>query len=454
MAEALQREFSLPVLKVRLDDRSGEPTVRVQLVVNERGLQTVVEEQVESLAAFGFPRGPERKRVDPQLSVPPRITDWVASWVRDELLPNAAGGELGALWLHLVKPYGLLGAVPWERKLQPACGIPFLRLPDVLPGSERPCTSFEVALCATAPSKLGVSTTARMVPDVAGAIALGVGDRVRLHVFADAKMAEELEGDLAGSPPGAVVVHRPPLDFDTAKRKTFESAWLQWIRDATRGGVLDAVHFIVHGYSLGTEGAILTARSPSARGRAFPQAVQAAELRSFLTRVGAASVGFTAPVDNGSPFGLLRLVDDLGSLRAGPVVLHEPSHARTPLVLADAYRLLAQEQPGRPPADPSLVLFVQPQQIAGIRPDDARPVLGYPLVRSEAVQEQFRRPDTPLWVAAAEQYIKENEADLIRFRESLVDHPPTRTQIAHYAGVESALHRIRGVVDKHAEAGL
>lgn len=454
MAEALQREYSLPVLKVRLDQSSGEPTARLQLVVNEQGAQAVIEEQVESLAAFGFPRVPEQKRIDPELFVPHAIVEMTASWIREELVPNAAGGELGALWLHLVKPYGLLGAVPWERQLQPACGVPILRLPDVLPGSERPCTSFEVALCATAPGERGARSTAWMVPDIAEAIAHGVGPPLRLHVFADEDGAEGLERELEARLPGAAKVHAPPHDFHRTGRKTFESAWLQWIRDETRGGVVDAVHFIVHGYSLGTEGAIVTTRSPHAGDRDFPQAVQAAELRSFLTRVGVAAVGFTAPADNASPFGLLRLVDDLGSLRAGPVLLHDPTQAASPTVLADAYRLLSQDGPGRPPGDPSLVLFVQPQQIAGVRPHDANPVVGYPLVRSEAVQEHFRRPDTPQWVAAAEQYIKENEADLIRYREATADHPPTRAQIAHYAGVESALHRIRDVVDKHAAAEL
>lgn len=291
------------------------------------------------------------------------------------------------------------------------------------------------------------------------AIAAGVGQRVRLHVFADPIARDELEHALDDLPVRDVIVHRTNDDFESPLRRERvpQNLWLRWIHQAMKGQTLDAVHFITHGAALGGDGAILTTRSPTSESREYPEPVQARELRTFLTQVGALVAGFTAPVDNYSGFGLLRVVDDLGAMRAGPVLLHDAGAmgADRAEVLAEAYRLLAGRDPGWAPAHPSLVLFVQPRQLQGISAAEAPPELASERLRSSAaVGAHFERSDTPQWLSAAERFISDSEADLRRFQQSMRGQSPTRAQEAHYAGVEVALGKIRDVVDRHAQARL
>lgn len=76
-----------------------------------------------------------------ELALPTRVT---AHWTPTSQLPPNFVGELShrleniglaaglPLWLHLVKPYGFLGAVDWESALVGELHRPLLRLPDFL----------------------------------------------------------------------------------------------------------------------------------------------------------------------------------------------------------------------------------------------------------------------------------------------------------------------------------
>ncbi|MGD0456002.1 MAG: hypothetical protein ABSB69_20645, partial [Solirubrobacteraceae bacterium] len=286
MAELLQREYSLPILRVSLVQDGPTPVAGIELVVNEHGAQRVEAGMKCALDMLGF-----GERIDsddePHLSVPPNIGAWIAARAYELT-------EDGPLWLHLKKPYGLLGAVPWERDVQPLLQIPLLRLPDVLPERPRSGSTFHVALCVPSALSAAPMLTSEMVPAVVRALANGVGDRLRLHVFADIESPRTLERDLLAAGAGETIVHRPERDVstDAPYGRHSQDAWLRWIRHEMDGQALDAVHFIAHGCALGTEGAILTT---SSTGRGGSQTLQAAELRTFLTQVGAPVAGFTAP---------------------------------------------------------------------------------------------------------------------------------------------------------------
>lgn len=469
MAQILQRRYSLPVVRITVDTVEGEPRADLCLVVNVDGRQEIQSQSTFDLAAFGCVDNPGTG--DPDLRVPDPVCAWVADWVahlRAGSPQDASAGPAGAsrgpaaLWLHFVRPHGSLGAVPWERDLQPRVGMPLLRLPDVLPDPDRSGSTFDVALVATSVHSEGLSAGARTAPDVARAIAEGVGPRLRLHVFVESEAYAPVEEALAGLAAREVTVHRAgPVPPETPRTRTtpvppasapaVDNAWLRWVRRAMGGLTLDAVHFVLQGFSLGYDGALLTPSSPAWSDRGLPRTLQAGELLGFLNQVGALSATFTRPTDNHSDHGLRQLVDELSLLRAGPVVLHDPRLDPELMDLREAYRFLSAPGQARAPATPSLVMCVQPHRVLRELDDVEMPPGDLALRSSPAVKEQFERDRTPMWLSAAERYIEQWESDLIKFRRSSAERSPTPVEVSYYAGVETALHKIRDVVNRHAE---
>ena len=52
------------------------------------------------------------------------------------------------VWLHLAKPYGWLGTLPWEAALEEQTGKPVLRLPDFLERPRENVVSLDVVVCS------------------------------------------------------------------------------------------------------------------------------------------------------------------------------------------------------------------------------------------------------------------------------------------------------------------
>ena len=73
---------------------------------------------------------------------------------------------------------------------------------------------------------------------------------------------------------------------------------------------------------------------------------------------------------------------------------------------------------------------------------------------ADAVKEHFEREETPMWLSAAERYLEQQQGELIRYRQSLDARTPTPSEQAYYAGVESAIRKVRHVVDKYAQEAL
>jgi hypothetical protein len=76
------------------------------------------------------------------------------------------------------------------------------------------------------------------------------------------------------------------------------------------------------------------------------------------------------------------------------------------------------------------------------------------LAPSYAVAEHFEREDTPAWLAAAESYFDQQQADLLRFEQSKRRRNATKAEEAYYAGVRQALEEARAVINQHAEQTL
>jgi hypothetical protein len=428
----------LPVITAELSTVTGRPVVEFCLVVNTAGTQEIRDRLTVGLSEFGWSK--DTADDDVELSVPPLVRDWAGEWANLNL--NADD----VVWLHLVKPYGALGAIPWERDLQPALRRPLLRLSDVLPNPNRTSRFFDVALVVTAPEAVGPSTWIGAA--VARAIAAGIGGRLRLQIFADPEVADQITEGIDEFAIGDFKVNRYEREASRREGKERQNEWLRWIRHTMRRRPLDAVHFVLHGAQLGSDGVVLMPVTPAGSREGFAS-VQPAELSAFLTQVGALVVGFTRPPDNTSDYGLRRLADELGANRAGPVILHEPGGDPMLSELADCYRFVASPIPAMPAASPQLMLYAQPSQIA--RLSSGNQPFESTLADSPAVQRQFERDDPPVWVVAAQRYIEAKVAELLRFEQAKRLEPWTPAEIAYYAGVESGLEKVRGVVERHVE---
>jgi hypothetical protein len=450
MAQEIQRMYGLPVVALRLGEEYGWPGVDVSLVDNRDGTQHVLGRQFFTLDAFGFNHGWDDVSVP--LAVPGALTAWVAQWA-DSMLPRT--GSAATVWLHLVKPYGYLGAVPWERDLQPALSRPLLRIPDAFPTQDRASRFFDVAIIATTPAPEGPSSALDLAPAVAQALAEGVGERLRLHVFADLEARAMLRQRLEGLKVRSSTVY--DLDAEHAAEPPGEvrNGWLRWVRRAMTGSNLDAVHFVVHGNALDQDGAILTTLEPDSPTRPWPVSVQSGELRTFLNQVGALVAGFSRPRGNYSDFGLRRLVDDLSAVRSGPVLLHDPELDPGSTALADCYRFLTWPTPSEPPSSPGLTLMAQPRQVYPAGSSSLTTSRGDDLpLAGASVVEHFAREETPMWLAAAERYLEHQQGELLSFRQAASERQPTPSEQAYYSGVESAIRQVRGIIDRHAEAAL
>lgn len=443
MAEALQREWSLPVVKVILEASSADPQVRIRLLTHHDGQPTLEGEWTHLASEFGS-WSSERGR-GPEVHLPQEALERIVEWVHNRL------GSRAELWLHLVKPYAYLGALDWEGELQPALGVPLLRLPDVFPIPAIHRSVLTVAVCASGPAVKGPPPALEALPLIARAFA-GFGREVRLQIFAD-----EAAGTIAGLPEleGVTVeVHNPTDAVTTADMwPGVVNPWLRWML-AARDDATDVVHFVGHGYYGNEQGWLALADAPKGD-RWSASHIGSTELASFLTSMGAAAVGFSNPPDNYSPAGLRALVDALGASRAGPVLLHSPESDPDGAQLQGAYGFLFGEQGRRPPANPSLLFYCQPDRlprkvVRGLEPIKAETPID-DLGATSSVRDYFagQAAGQPKWVAVAERFLDQHRANLLRNRTSSQD-PTTETPLDAYSeGVEAALRKIRGIVDRN-----
>lgn len=288
MAEWLKQQYDVTVLKVQL--LRTRPNVRftLQAKVNER--LTDIESWKSDTRDMGFT---ETAASDDYRTVTGNLSQAmlaaVAKW------KTIRSGR--PLWVHLMKPYGVLRFVPWERSLA-ALGVPVLMLPDfIFPPLRETQSALQVALCGSAP----LSREDRSVCEAMEAVSRRILDAspraTRLHVFADSQLTQRLRDEFSTQgrlnvdvfvydPEGAASYVNPDSPSKTTDAGDLRSPWLLWMRDALRKQSIDVMHFVCHGYLRRDRGAMLFAQSPVERtDRYLAGPVGQAELGNF--RMGA-----------------------------------------------------------------------------------------------------------------------------------------------------------------------
>jgi hypothetical protein len=459
MAELLARIWSLGVLRVELDVEPEIPQVHCSLVITRDGERVTVDDVRFTMSEFGaFGSAAKSRARELDVGVPQGLFDEVNRWCE--------GGrtELPILWLNLRKPYGQLGAVPWE-KLEVGTEIPVLRLPDVLPDIAPPTGSIDVAICAGWPedgytSSSGTNTLRSVIEAIRD-----VGRPVRFHIFSNQgahhAIGEDEPDVRVESYEPALLTHDRPRTQRTARSGPV-NPWLMWMLSSLEARGFDFVHFIGHGYLSGDRGALALPGTPTDNTSIIQ--IEARQLLEFLPRVGAYGAAFTALEQNRSKTGLRLLADALGSRRAGPVLMTDASRN----VVAETttgYRLmLGDADIGEFPETESLLLYVQPEVLLTRETGDIASDTGLGFLFSEAATERsaslahsetvdsFKRATTaegtPGWASVISRFVEQKEADLA----SASRGAPEGAQEAYARGANDALSKISEIAKRHLES--
>lgn len=474
-------------MAVRIASENGLVTLRVR--VQPRGREVAAQLQLVSYLE-GNPRELQDWWLDSSmLGLPARIG---AHWQPTRVLPaevlqglHAAVADLGLapglpLWLHLVKPFGVLGALDWEAALVPTLGRPLLRLPDFLELTREDSSLLDVALVCSEPVSEPRLNPPQVLQDVVAAVLAGSRRaHTTIHLFPDEAYHDGLCARFAHEP--RVVVHDPQgarphgvapraEGVGAADTGELQSPWLKWMRDSMKGRSLDAVHFVCHGCITDQRPALALAESPlSNRDRLDARYVGVRELAAFLTQVGAWSAVFSSPPGNYSEAGLRLLADSLAQARPGPVLFHTLDAPGPAPELQAMYGFLYAPAPSPVPEQHSWFAYCQPSLIAGLAPvAPQRPRRGETALNLNRAlfEASFVAPRSsrglrslgpaatpepaPSWVSAAQRYVEQQAQQLQQDRPEDVDATAARV-----AGeVERTLAQLQSIVGGIARGTL
>jgi hypothetical protein len=280
-------------------------------------------------------------------------------------------GHEGPLWIHLVKPYGLLGGVAWEKLLKKS-SHPLLRLPDAL--ASKPLATpnkLNVVLCAglaKCPAK-----DAPVLTEIVAQSILQLLPKRDVHIWVFANTGDQADFNQLTSLASRVHVV-DPMAWPGSLMSTSSLAstsgatgpvhpWLEWMEWTMSAIEVDVVHFLCDGYLASEGGQLAFSGTPHNREAPSPF-VGAAELSQFMLRIGAWSLAFTAPPLNPSALGLRVLCDRFAQTRPGPVMYHALKDDFDARQLEDAYAFLYLSDYTVIQTMPAIALCCQPELVA------------------------------------------------------------------------------------------
>lgn len=469
MAVKIATENGLVTLRVRVRPRERGITAELQLVSYIGGSMHELSAWWLNSTELGLPTRLNPHWV-PTRSLPPEVTHGLRAALDD--LGLAPGLPL---WLHLVKPYGFLGALDWEAALVPALGRPLLRLPDFLERQRENRTMLDVALVCSEPVSEPRLNPPQVLQDVVAAVLAGSRrPRTTIHIFPDEAYHDSLRNTFAPEPRVAVHDPRGAQAHGVSPRGgvpadevgELQSPWLKWMRDSMKGHSLDAVHFVCHGFVADQRPALALAESPlSNRDRLDARYVGVGELAAFLTQVGAWSAVFSSPPGNYSEAGLRLLADTLAQTRPGPVLYHTLGAPGPDPALQAMYGFLYAPVPSSVPCQDRWFTYCQPALIDTLAsPSRAAPAAAALDANSslfESVSAAPRRTrgpaaappapaEAPSWVSAAQRYVEQQSLQLQRDNRSDDDDATSRVSNE----VERTLAKLQSIVGGIAKGTL
>lgn len=245
-------------------------------------------------------------------------------------LANIEDASSRVLWLKLVRPYGFLGLIPWERSLDDCFDRPLLRLPDFPERPSERTDILETAIIvdpAPGTSQLDIVRRVRVVTESI----LGGSSRTttRVHIFTRVDWIPTL-GVLANDP--RVTVHNPIVELPSRAENSEtqlsdalplrSAAWSGWIAGTLAGRGLDAVHLICRTQWSDAGADLLLSNSPRQDEKTgVLQALDPEELNLLLNRAGAWAIIFL-PETQVQQRSTAYFADAFAQRRPGAVLFH------------------------------------------------------------------------------------------------------------------------------------
>jgi hypothetical protein len=408
MAEMLKTRYGLLALKVALDAVRGEPTVEFTVERHRLGEAMEPFSVQRPLDGLGVPEelvnGPT-----PPFDLPADLVEQLL-----EALQHADPDE--PLWLHLVKPYGHLGALPWERVLLEATGRPVVRLPDFLESPREDKSMLEAAIICDLDFDQDPAMGPAFCAVLSAWLAASGRERVRVHVFA----SNGLPCTEAWAADERVVLHPPGLLEGC--EAPFQDPWSYWIGQGLDGRALDAIHLICRADVSNGRSTVALSR-PYGRDDHSPITfVSPSELASGLAQTGAWCLVATGPPDGSCDAALRHFVDSVAQARPGPALFHRFEKAAIERELCPAFATLFSDWPGEPAPLRDAFLYCQPdlvmRNLEAMPPSATAPVDHnadlFASGPASAGPEADDAGSIPNWVAAAQRFAETAALDACR----------------------------------------
>lgn len=410
--DRLQQAYGLRVLQLRMDSASGEGKAVFNLTLGRDEDVAILTSPIEDIGLPPTSRlgiEGEAGLEESRFSIPERIL------ITLKVLLGEGERRYEPLWIRLSAPRGLLTAVPWERLLQPALGIPVFRLPQHLICPHAPPAGLDFVIC------LGSSASTRddqvtWCHDLIRHMPASLEQAVTYHVFAEEAVRQSLEARRMQFGTG----HRintykwpdKPVEAEVSPTHHGENCWLLWMKEVLGSRTADNIHFLCDGYRIRDEGALILAEPDSGKRNLIAgRLVFSCELVDFLEEIGTWSVTFTSTPAESSAAGIRMLHDRVAQQRPGPTIFHDMDYPGNLDALRDAYEFLYMP-PARPPDSGALSIYCHPLWTTGAPADveSLRQLQQYTL--DGKVGNLLTSKSPPVWLASAQRKFEATAGDL------------------------------------------
>lgn len=371
---------------------------------------------------------PDRAHDSSVLSLPLQLQDGLKAGLA---LMNPAADR--PLWLDLVRPYGFLGILQWERVLSELLARPVLRLPDFLVRPRENTDVLEAAILFDPPPSIAPDNAVDQLKLIVGELLAG-SPRVqtRLHIFPNAACATELANPSVKLDKRARIHAASEITGASAEGPGFVSPWFDWICAALEGQSLDAVHFVCRTRATESAALLLLSRSPHAAEAQTLTPADIGDVGAALARLGAWAAMFSPPAGDNDGAAMAFVADTLAQSRPGSVLFH-PAARDCMQDLRESFRFLFSPEPSHSPKLARGFLYCQPESVAahaGFNAKIASSVLPSELpelAKQAAWVDRARAKagvyipalgldlkQAPDWASAAQRYVESASLDQLR----------------------------------------